>query len=40
MFTESQIKEFADFCQRHEITFNNLAEYTAAIDQYFLEELQ
>jgi len=35
-YTTKQIAEFAEFCKRHGITFNNLIEYNSAIEQYFL----
>jgi hypothetical protein len=35
-YTQKQIAEFAQFCKRHGITFNNLVEYNSAIEQYFL----
>jgi hypothetical protein len=35
--TPQQTAEFAEFCQRHALRFNNMAEYNSAIMQYFLE---
>lgn len=35
-YTQEQIAEFAEFCKRHGITFNNLIEYNSAIAQYYL----
>jgi len=34
-YTQKQIAEFAEFCKRHGITFNNLIEYNSAIEQYY-----
>lgn len=35
LYTQEQLAEFAEFCKRHQITFNNLIEYNSAIAQYF-----
>lgn len=34
-YTPAQVAKFAQFCARHEIRFNTVAEYHAAIKQYF-----
>lgn len=34
-YTQEQLAEFAEFCKRHQITFNNLIEYYSAIAQYY-----
>jgi hypothetical protein len=36
-YTEKQIAEFKEFCLRHDLVFAIIAEYKAALDQYFLE---
>jgi hypothetical protein len=33
-----EIKEFAEFCKRHGIRFNNMVEYYSAIAQYFKKD--
>jgi len=35
-YTKKQIAEFALFCIRHDITFNNITEYRAALAQYYI----
>ncbi len=35
-YTNKQIAEFAKFCTRHDITFNNITEYNAALAQYYI----
>ena len=34
-YTMQQVIEFSTFILRHNIEFNNLDEYRAALDQYF-----
>jgi hypothetical protein len=34
-YTNSQIQEFLAFCEKHQIRFNFVVEFKAAIDQYF-----
>ena len=36
---QAQIFEFAEFCKRHGIKHNTLAEYQAGLRQYFLQEI-
>ena len=35
-YTDKQIVEFAKFCERHDITFNKIRDYNAALAQYFV----
>ena len=35
-YTNKQIAEFAKFCNRHDIIFNNITEYNAALAQYYI----
>ena len=37
-FSQEQCNEFMEFCKRHDIIFNNIPEYVAAINQYFKDE--
>ena len=35
-YTIKQHREFAAFAKRHELHFNNIAEFNSAIRQYFM----
>lgn len=37
-YTVYQMAEFAMFCKRHNMTFNNTLEYRGAITQYFTKD--
>lgn len=37
-YSENQILEFRLFCLKHDITFNNMAEYNSALSQYYIGE--
>ena len=37
-YTEKQIIQFKSFCDKHNIKFNNIAEYRSAIAQYYIGE--
>jgi hypothetical protein len=37
-YTDKQIAEFKSFCIKHDIRFNNIAEYRSAIAQYYIGE--
>jgi hypothetical protein len=37
-YTDKQIYAFKLFCLKHDIRFNNMAEYRSALSQYFSGE--
>ena len=37
-YTEKQIIQFKSFCIKHDIRFNNMAEYRSALSQYYVGE--
>ena len=37
-FTLKQINKFLKFCKKHDLKFSSMAEYQAALYQYYLED--
>lgn len=37
-YTDKQIYDFKLFCLKHDIRFNNMAEYRSALSQYYIGE--
>jgi len=37
-YTDKQITQFKMFCDKHDIRFNNIAEYRSALSQYYIGE--
>jgi len=37
-YNEDQLIEFKTFCDKHDIKFNTISEYRAALSQYYIGE--
>jgi hypothetical protein len=37
-YTKQQLNRFHRFCDRHGLTFVNMAEYNGALEQFFSED--